>query len=78
MGRRRKDAREFEQEAMSLKDFAKVMGVHEDNARKHAIVIPNGEPVGALPPGRFPLPADRLGEAGASVRGARFGRGRYR
>ena len=54
MSRRRKDARDFEQEAMSLKDFARVMGIDEDTARKHAVVVPNGERVRALPTGKFP------------------------
>ncbi len=54
VSRRRKDARDFEQEAMSLKDFARVMGIDEDTARKHAIVVPNGERVRALPTGKFP------------------------
>lgn len=54
MSRRRKDARDFEQEAMSLKDFARLMGIDEDTARKHAVVVPNGERARALPTGKFP------------------------
>lgn len=54
MTRRRSDAREFDQEAMSLKDFARVMGVDYDTARTNAVVVPNGERPGPLPPGKFP------------------------
>ncbi len=54
MTRRRKDAREFDQKAMSLKDFARVMGIDYDTARTNAVVIPNGERPGSLPPGKFP------------------------
>lgn len=54
MSRRRKDARGFEQEAMSLGDFAVVMGLDVDTVRKHAVVVPNGERAQPLPPGKFP------------------------